>query len=218
MPDTPVDEHSPAMDSTEGLARESPPPEVIAAAEPTPPSAVDLHLKLGPLQDRGVARPRSAQVWAWALAGGGLAGLASFMIGESLVGWFVAQPPPPPPAGAGPSGLSEADYTATTRALVGNAALAFGLLGGLLGLLLGAAGGMVRSSLRSAVGAGLIGALLGAAAGVGASAAVVPTYARILNRPDTMDFDLAYAVVALGAIWGAWGPRAGRRSGSGWGA
>ncbi len=209
MSDTPADPPSSATEPGASAEAMAPAPEAIAAAEPTPASAVDLHVKLGPLQDPGVARPRAAQVWAWALAGGGLAGLASWIAGEWMLNWFVADAPPPPAAGGGPTGLSEADFTAMIRALVGNAAVAFGFLGGLLGLLLGIAGGMVRSAPRMGLTAGLLGAALGAAAGVGASMGVLPIYARAMTRPDMMDLDVAYAVLALGAVWGAVGATGG---------
>ncbi|MDG3005000.1 hypothetical protein [Paludisphaera mucosa] len=226
MSDTPIDPPSPApAPPTEPVASagaDDPGPgpiAAVAAAEPTPASAVDLHVKLGPLQDPGVTRPRSAQVWAWALAGGGLAGLASWLAGEYLLGWFVAEIAPEPPGGGGggPRGLVVADFTAMTTALVRNAALAFGLLGGLMGLLLGIAGGMIRSSPRAGAAAGLAGSALGVAAGVGASLGILPFYARILNRPEMMDVEILYAIGALGLVWGAIGAAGGAAFGFGMG-
>ncbi|WP_165073890.1 hypothetical protein [Paludisphaera rhizosphaerae] len=203
MSDIPLDEPAVPLD---------PPPEpdftrapeavAAAAAEPVVPSAVDLHVKLGPLQDPGVSRPRAAQVWAWALAGGGLAGLASWTIGEFLLNWFVPD-----------SQLAEAVTTALTH----NTAAAFGLLGGLMGLLLGVAGAMIRQSSRAAVAAGLMGLVLGAAAGAAASMAVVPVYAKYLGQAETQAHAILYASLALGAVWAAIGAAGGMVFGAGMG-
>jgi len=215
MSDNPADETPPATDPE--TPAEAPPPEAIAAAEPTPPTAVDLHVKLGPLQDPDVARPRAAQVWAWALAGGGLAGLLSWMAGESLLQWFPAELST---VGAGP-GMSGQVEAASPEALADaatrNAALAFGLLGGLAGWLLGVAGGMVRSSPRSGLAAAVVGSALGVAAGAGVSLAVLPIYAQYQGRPDLGDMDIAYATAALGAVWGALGAAGGLAFGIGMG-
>ncbi|OJW17827.1 MAG: hypothetical protein BGO49_30475 [Planctomycetales bacterium 71-10] len=203
---------------------EDPPPaevvapaaEAAARAEPVPATAVDLHVKLGPLQDPDVKRPRAAQVWAWAMAGGGLAGLAAWLLGEYALDWF--SPELISASAGGRMGGPDAPTPDTTRmAAVKNAALAFGLLGSLLGGLLGVAGGMIRPSLRAGLAAGLVGAALGMAAGASASLGVLPVYNRILNRPGAADAEVLWAITALGTVWGAAGAAGGVAFGLGMG-
>jgi hypothetical protein len=161
-------------------------------------------VKLGPLQDPDVGRPRAAQVWTWALAGGGGAGLAAWIAGEYLLDWFT---PAARPAAA----------DTIRSAAVQNAALAFGLLGALMGGSLGFAGGMIRPSLRAALAAGLAGAVLGLAAGAGASLGVLPAYNHMLSRPRGTDSGILWAIAALGAVWGAAGAAGGVAFGLGMG-
>ncbi len=220
MADTPEGAIPPAP----GFDPEEPPPaevvapaaEAAARAEPVPATAVDLHVQLGPLQDPDVKRPRAAQVWAWAMAGGGLAGLAAWLLGEYVLDWFA--PELLSAAAAGRMGGTDAPTLATTHAAaVKNAALAFGLLGALLGGLLGLAGGMIRPSLRAGLTAGVVGTLLGLAAGAGASLGVLPMYHRILTGPHDNDLEILWAIVALGAVWGAAGAAGGAAFGLGMG-
>lgn len=213
MADTPA----PAFDPEDPPPAEvvAPAAEAAARAEPVPASAVDLHVKLGPLQDADVKRPRAAQVWAWALAGGGLAGLAAWLLGEYALGWFSSDLQSVAPAKMG--GVDDLTADATRMAAVKNAALAFGLLGSLLGGLLGLAGGMIRPSLRAGMVAGLAGAILGLAAGAGASLGVLPVYNRILTRAEGNDAEILWAIAALGAVWGAAGAAGGAAFGLGMG-
>lgn len=214
MTDTPP----PAFDPEDPPPAEvvAPAAEAAARAEPVPPTAVDLHVKLGPLQDADVKRPRAAQVWAWAMAGGGAAGLAAWLLGEYALDWF--SPELLPAAAAGRMGGEDAPTPDSTRmAAVKNAALAFGLLGSLLGGLLGLAGGLIRPSLRAGLAAGLVGAALGLAAGASASLGVLPIYDRLLSRPGAVDVEILWAIVALGAVWGAAGAAGGVAFGLGMG-
>jgi hypothetical protein len=150
------------------------------------------------------------------MAGGGLAGLAAWLLGEYALDWF--SPELVSAAVGGRMGGPDAPTPDSTRmAAVKNAALAFGLLGALLGGLLGLAGGMIRPSLRAGLAAGLIGAALGMAAGASASLGVLPVYNRILNRPGAADAEILWAIAALGVVWGAAGAAGGAAFGLGMG-
>ncbi len=220
MAETPEGDAPPApeFDPEDPPAAEvvAPAAEAAARAEMAPPSAVDLKLTLGPLQDTGVDRPRAAQVWTWALVGGGTAGLVAWIAGEYVLDWF--SPELRDAAAGGRMGGPDAPTPATTRAAaVENAALAFGLLGALLGGFLGFAGGMIRPSLRAGVSAALVGMALGMAAGGAVTLGVVPAYDRALDRPDGPQYELLFAMLALGAVWGAAGAAGGIAFGLGMG-
>ncbi|WP_337173277.1 hypothetical protein [Paludisphaera sp.] len=194
----------------------APAAEAAARAEPVPPTAVDLRVKLGPLQDPDIGRPRAAQVWTWALAGGGTAGFVAWIAGEYLLDWFAPELRSAAASGRMPG--PDAPTPVTIRAAaVRNAALAFGLLGALLGGFLGFAGGMIRFSARAGAVASLAGAVLGLLAGAAASLVVLPAYSRLLTRLDGADSEILWAMAALGAVWAAAGAAGGASFGLGMG-
>lgn len=182
---------------------------------PAAASWSDLDAGVGPREEIPPPPLRRRQVWAAALAMGGLAGLASWAVGEYCVEYY--RPATRVVWGMGVAmTISSPEELAST--LARNATLAFGLSGAVLGLALGGAGGLLRGSTRSATVAGLVGLVLGLGAGVASSLIVLPTYNRIMDRADeTNAGDLLAPLLAHGVIGSAVGAACGLAFGIGLG-
>ncbi len=128
-----------------------------------------------PLATAGVP-VRAGVLWSWALTAGLVAGLASWLGGESrsIRDMFEIDVA----AGSGMD-FSKIDENAVksqqklleTQSRGGSAT--FGILGATLGLALGLAGGLARRSLTAALTAALAGLVLGGAAGAGVALGMI---------------------------------------------
>lgn len=128
-----------------------------------------------PPEDAPVAPPQSPVV-RWALAAGLIAGVVSWLVGETS----LVQPP-----------LVEQEMTVMGRtfqsstpqsrlaAADADAARFQGVFGAALGLMLGLSGGLSRRSPRAATVSALIGAAAGATCGLVAAWAALPLYHRL---------------------------------------
>jgi hypothetical protein len=157
--------------------------------------------------------------WLLVLAGGLLAGLAGFALGETA------------PKIVAPSFDLSEDFKKDRNAMRNelerrmkqsydrSAALAYGGLGMVLGLTLGVAGGLARRSLVAAMAAGLVGLVLGAVAGAGSTTVLVPYYnsARAAATDANYNEDLGTALRTHGGIWLTIGAAAGLALGIGLG-
>src|SRR4051812_26820812 len=94
------------------------------------------------------APPRGARVWAWLVAPGVVAALASWGLGEAAVDTFLPKTHVVQGSGGPMTIASPAERMATQSK---NAALAYGLLGAVLGAAFGLAGGLARGSARAGV-------------------------------------------------------------------
>jgi hypothetical protein len=97
---------------------------------------------------------------------------------------------------------------------IGNAALAFAILGGSLGLGLGLVGGLARGNVRAGLSAAGVGAVLGAVAGMAASYCLIPVFQA---RFDMVEQDLMIPLLTQGGIWAAVGAMGGLALGIGLG-
>ncbi|MDR3635635.1 MAG: hypothetical protein P4L84_17670 [Isosphaeraceae bacterium] len=114
------------------------------------------------------------RLWACGLAAGLLAGVATGLAGECVLGWFD---PNLPPASIHAPAAEQRDRAALIRrAEIEQVALALGLLGGIQGLALGVAGGLARRSVRAAALGGASGLILGTGAALVSSVGVMPYY------------------------------------------
>ncbi len=145
--------------------------------------------------------PSTIRVLTLVLIAGLIAGLVSWLLGESVEGRFR---PTPVASGGIPTAADSVASTMRHQAGVTlDATLAFGMLGAILGWTLGAAGGLARGSTRSALTAAIVGAVLGALAVALAARILVPINFRLRN-PDTDDLILAFLIQSgIGAVAGA---------------
>jgi hypothetical protein len=133
-----------------------------------------------------VRAARGPLLLAWALAGGVLAGLASWLGGEQVHGRFQPEIVGSPEYEQ-MNVYEKENYRVTEfrrlrpAAEAKNAALAFGMLGAALGAALGLGGGLARGAARSGLVAGAVGAVVGLAAAAAASALAVPLFYRYLD-------------------------------------
>jgi len=157
------------------------------------------------------ARPSPpSRIWAFALAAGLIAGLASWLIGDAI---HARYGPPEFINLASSSGgfISAAEIQKLTgvkrNAQMLEAGLVFGAIGAFLGAALGMAGSYAGGPAGSARKAVLLGAILGGAAGAVAAVGFLPIYLTYLN-PDTNDLIVGFGFQALvaaavGAVGGA---------------
>jgi hypothetical protein len=168
------------------------PADVPPADPPSPPAPTT-----------GTARP--GRLRAWALSAGMVAGLASWLGGESIRGLFEVTP-----LTAG--GLSEPEELVAKNRLSRVAAQsrggasAFGMLGATLGLALGLAGGMSRRDPRAALMAGAMGLVLAGAAGAGVAMGLVRLY---FQNQDPQSNSLLLPLLVHCGIWSTIGLAAG---------
>jgi hypothetical protein len=151
------------------------------------------------------------RIWAPALTAGLIAGIASWLVGETVHGRF--NPPEAATSGPRPTAEMKARFVGEAQAATTlEATFAFGSLGLVLGLTLGLAGGFVRGSARAAWIAAIVGSILGGAAGAGMSRALLPIYFRFFD-PD--HGDLILAIWIQGGIWPVIGAAGGAAFGIG---
>jgi hypothetical protein len=185
---------------------------------PTSRSEVDpTHSGLPP-GETAISRP-SGRAWMMVLAGGLLAGVAGFGLGEYAL-QLLAPSRDLPPGIRGDQVKSNIEFA--RRRLVSQnqvATMTYGVLGALLGLTLGAAGGMARRSPGAAIRAALIGLVLGAATGTGTTFLLLSLYRALHADPsaDNAMQELYLALATHGGIWAAIGAAAGLALGLGLG-
>jgi hypothetical protein len=155
---------------------------------------------------REEAKTRHSRARKLVAAGGLLAGLLAFGVGEAIYNVI--------PAGRvlQTIRMSNIDVMVPTQetenvAAARNAALTFGLLGACLGGGMGMAGGLARRSTSATAAAGALGAALASALGVGISLALLPYCLQA--QLDHTDNDLIIALVMHTLIWGPMGAVAG---------
>jgi hypothetical protein len=153
--------------------------------------------------------PRRARVWAAAITAGVVAIGLTWGAGEASIGRFQPEATGRPELGPQHGFISpEAEH----RAVLKNAALAYGLQGAILAALLGVAGAAARGSVGAAVKAGFAGLLLGAGLGAAVSYAAFTLVARWAGfgsqemLPDLLGHVASWSVVGAsgGAAFG-WG-------------
>jgi hypothetical protein len=180
----------------------------MSGIETDPPPTTFLATE--PITDRPLPPIR---VWAPALIAGLIAGIASWLIGETFHGRF--NPAAAAASGARPSAEMKARFVGEAQAAATlEATFAFGSLGAVLGVTLGLAGGFARRSARAAWIAPVAGSILGGAAGAGMSRALLPVYFRMFD-PD--QGDLILAILIQGGIWPVIGAAGGAAFGIGLG-
>jgi hypothetical protein len=160
------------------------------------------------------------RVLLWALAGGLVAGLASWFGGEAAYGIFepvVTRSPDWDRVSPQERGALAAKQRRINKpaAETKNAALAYGMLGAAVGMTLGLAGGLARSSARAGLLAGLVGAPAGVLGAAVMSALMTPVFFRLLD-PDSPPPLAAPLFTHLG-IWAAVGVAGGLALGLGLG-
>jgi hypothetical protein len=153
-----------------------------------------------PRSEGNRARPRQqVRVWAIALAGGVVAGLVSWLAGESAYGAFR-------PKLFKVVIMQSTHFTPTMQSMndadLKNATVAFAILGGVTGLVMGFAGGLAGRSVSRGVIVGLGAQALGGLVGALASLALVPLFYRQLV-PDTND--LLSPIMIHAGVWMAIG-------------
>jgi hypothetical protein len=174
-------------------------PADVPTAGPPPPPALAT----------GKARP--GRLWAWALSAGLVAGLASWLGGESIRGMFEVTPL----TGGGlsePEELVAKNFRSRVAAQSRGGAWAFGMLGATLGLALGLAGGLSRRDPRAALTAGAIGLILAGAVGAGAAMGLVRLF---FQNQDPQSNSLLFPLLVHGGIWSTIGLAAGLAFGIG---
>ena len=149
---------------------------------------------------------RRSRAWKLAAAGGLLAGLIAFGVGEPIYKVIPAT------RVSQKIRMSNIEVMLPSRetenaAAAKNAALTFGVLGVCLGGALGMAGGLARRSTSATVTAGVLGAVVASALGVAISLALLPYCLQA--QLDHTDQDLIIALVMHGLIWGPVGAMAG---------
>lgn len=200
------------------MPHDDPNPNDVVAPVPDPPSATtDASASaLAPVARRTSSHP---YLWLWAMAGGLIAGLASWSGGEATYGHFrpaIVYPP----NWRQMSPYERTDYLSsevrakTPPAETKNAATTFGLLGAALGVSLGLVGGLARRSPRSGLVALPIGVVAGVAAGGAMAALMVPIFYRLL---DPESASLLVPILTLCAMLGALGAAGGLALGVGLG-
>jgi hypothetical protein len=140
-----------------------------------------------------------------AVAGGIVAGLAAFGIGEATSDLIPAEP-------VQYNFMGEMRWTVTKdspRVLSRATALGFGVLGACLGGSLGIAGGLARRPASPAAPAagGLLGAVLGVALGAGTSLALVSPLLDLYFGHK--DLEILTGMFSHGVLWGPLGAAAG---------
>jgi hypothetical protein len=125
-----------------------------------------------------VTRGTRGRLWAYGLTAGLLAGLASILVGESVLDWF--NPNIAPASIRAPADERGGRSARIHAAEINRVALATGILGAFEGLSLGLAGGLARRSARAAMTAAAGGLVVGACVAVGAPLCILPYY--INNR------------------------------------
>lgn len=180
----------------------------------------------GPLSEAAPATAKATttttafdRLWPWALVGGLLAGLASWLGGETVHGYFEVEFVKP----ANWTEINPYERSSVQNrqilmkrpaAEAKNAAMAYGMLGAALGAALGLAGGLARRDVRAALIAGGVGLLAGSAAGAGLSAAMVIGIFYPNLNPET---GLLMPLIVHGAVWASIGIAAGLAFGLGQG-
>jgi hypothetical protein len=156
------------------------------------------------------ARSGRARVpaWAAALAAGVLAAGLTGAAGEAAVGYFD-------PLAYGTPGTAGVVTGGSERAMIRDAALAYGLQGAILGLLLGLAGVVAGGRARAraallAIPAGLLVGGLGAAASLG-------LFQLGLRHQDPIAGDLTLSLLTHSGVWAAVGAGGGLAFGLGMG-
>jgi hypothetical protein len=151
------------------------------------------------------------RLWLLGLAAGIVAGIVSWLLGEPLVEHFKPKLHTVEKYGV-VNQLPTAESLIATE--IGNAALAFAILGGSLGLGLGLVGGLARGNVRAGLSAAGVGAVLGAVAGMAASYCLIPVFQA---RFDMVEQDLMIPLLTQGGIWAAVGAMGGLALGIGLG-
>ena len=151
----------------------------------------------GPSQQ---ASPPARPAWS-ALMAGIAAGLIAWGTGEILRLSFA-----PPAHLVGALERSVELLREQNKADLGNAMVAFGLLGSATGMALGIAGGLSRRSIRASAIAGGVGLLAGVATGVGSTRLVAPILAR---NPVLVSENVLAAILFNGIVWSAVGSAGG---------
>jgi MFS family permease len=161
---------------------------------------------LPPLRENEPERPGTSQelhdnapgrLLALALAAGLIAGVASIVAGEVILGHYGAALDLPPSINPNPELMRR-----WKEARLYSASLSFTTLAGLLGLAMGMAGGLARRSAAAGVRAAFVGAALGIAVVAPTSLALVSNF---FARHDPQSVDLMLPLLTHGAIWSAVG-------------
>lgn len=149
---------------------------------------------------------------ALALAAGLVAGVASYVIGESTFEHFKAAS-----VTSDFRGVSISMPSVETQAMadIQNAILTYAAMATALALALGVAGGLARHSARAGLIGAAVGIVLGLLAAVGLSYGVLPPFLRTTTKANTDD--LLLPLLVLGSIWGAIGAAGGLAFGVGLG-
>ena len=153
----------------------------------------------GPGQAAGPRSPRRASI----------AGAASVVAGEIILGRYGAALLPPPSINPDPELMRR-----WREARLYSASLSFTTLAGLLGLAMGLAGGLARRPAVASVRAAFVGLALGIAVVAPMSLALV---SRFFARHDPQSVDLLFPLLTHGAIWSAVGAIGGLALGLGLG-
>ncbi|MHC5539144.1 hypothetical protein ACYOEI_13075 [Singulisphaera rosea] len=150
------------------------------------------------------------------LIAGGLAGLASWGMGEWAEDYFA------PSFDMSKELMSNAlKSTAEVGrqkrvALLQTAAVSYGSLGAFLGFSLGIAGGLVRRSPSKGFVAAVVGTLLGGAVCAGASLGLIPIYLRVFQEsPNHLGDDLLFPLMIHAGMWAGAGVAGGLAFGLG---
>jgi len=132
-----------------------------------------------------------------ALAAGLIAGVASVLVGEMIMGHYRGALNPPLNISPDPEHMRR-----WRDARLYSATLSFATLAGLLGLAMGLAGGLARRAAFAGVRAAITGLLLGIAVVASMSLVLVPNF---FTRYDPQSGDLVLPLLTHGAIWSAVG-------------
>jgi hypothetical protein len=171
-----------------------------------------------PPGETAILRP-SGRAWILVLAGGLLAGLIGFGLGE-YASQLLAPSLVLPPEIRGDQVKSNLEHARRRRVSQDRIdTMTYGGLGAVLGLTLGAVGGLARRSPRAAITAAPIGLVLGAAAGFGTTFLLLPWFHANYTVPgdDSFTQELGLALATHGGIWAAIGAAAGLTLGLGLG-
>jgi hypothetical protein len=151
------------------------------------------------------------------LAGGLLAGLAGFGVGEYALRLFAPSKELPPGI-RGDQILAPREHARRLRVSQDRSAtLSYGVLGALMGLTLGAAGGLSRRSPQAAIMAALAGMVLAGVAGAGTTFLILPWYHASFAppSPENANQQLVIALSTHAGMWMAVGAGAGLALGLG---
>jgi hypothetical protein len=144
-----------------------------------------------------------------ALVAGLLAGLAAWLVGETILDAYRTV--------LSPKVQREADANVAlqvVRARLMCASGTFTALGAIVGLSLGLSGGLARGSARAGVKAAIVGCVAGAIAGASVSLLVLPNFFKMY---DPQSQDLVLPLLTLGAICSSIGAASGLAFGIGLG-